>query len=214
MKICIDCGYWSHESGVCHYDQKALVELVEVEVTHRKPGVTVTTAAGIEVSWIPAGSFSMGSPPDESERHASEGPQRLVTFAKGFWMGRYEITLGQYEAVMGERLRGMPDLGKENPAVNVCWSDAKRFLSALNGNSDDFIYSLPTEAEWEYAARAGSTTAFSFGDSLSSIQANFNGNFPYGCESKGPHFGATIKVVATPQFMGPLRHAWQYLGMG
>lgn len=165
---------------------------------------------GMELSYVPAGSFMMGSTSaqvDEAwaecreyssscERSwfSHETPQRLVTIRQGFWMGRHEVTQGQYEAVMGTNPSVFKNCGKDCPVEEVSWNDAKEFIKRLNDRNDGFVYSLPTEAEWEYAARAGTTTAFAFGNSLSSTQANFNGNYPYGNAANGPDLGRTAKV--------------------
>jgi len=159
-----------------------------------KAGGAMKNDIGMEFSWIPSGSFMMGSPNSEADRLQEEGPQRLVTMARGFWMGRYEVTQGQYEAVMGTNPSGFKTCGKDCPVEQVSWNDAKEFISKLNARNDGFVYSLPSEAEWEYAARAGTTTAFAFGDSLSSTQANFDGNYPYGNAPKGPNLERTTKV--------------------
>lgn len=158
------------------------------------PNAVRRNSIGMEFSFIPAGQFIMGSPETEKDRSSDEGPRRAVTIAKGFWMGRYEVTQGQYEAVMGTNPSGFKDCGPDCPVETVSWNDAKEFIRRLNLRNDGYIYSLPTEAEWEYAARAGTTTAFAFGDSLSSSQANFNGNYPYGNAPKGPYLGKTVKV--------------------
>jgi formylglycine-generating enzyme required for sulfatase activity len=149
---------------------------------------------GMEFSWIPAGDFLMGSPSTERLRDSDEEPQRLVTIRQGFWMGRHEVTQGQYEAVMGTNPSFFKNCGRDCPVERVSWNDAKEFIRRLNQRNDGFVYSLPTEAEWEYAARAGTTTAFAFGDSLSSNQANFNGNNPYGNAAKGPYLERTRTV--------------------
>lgn len=125
---------------------------------------------------IPAGSFCMGSPPSEVGRFEDEGPQHRVT-VQGFWMGKYEVTQEQWQAVMG--VNPSEFIGDNLPVENISWMDAVEFcrkLSQMTGRK----YRLPSEAEWEYAARAGTTTPFAFGASLSSGQANFDGNYPYG----------------------------------
>ena len=160
----------------------------------KKVGETRSNQIGMEFSWIPSGSFEMGSPSSEEQRGSDEGPQRIVTIARGFWIGRYEVTQGQFEAVMGTNPSFFKNCGRDCPVELVSWHDAKEFISRLNARNDGFVYSLPSEAEWEYAARAGTTTAFAFGNSLSSTQANFNGNYPYGNAPEGPVFGRTIKV--------------------
>jgi len=147
---------------------------------------------GMEFSWIPSGSFIMRHP--GSWELTGEGPQRLVTFRQGFWMGRYEVTQGQYEVVMGTNPSNFKTCGKDCPVETVSWNDAKEFIQRLNARNDGFVYSLPSEAEWEYAARAGTTTATAFGDSLSSTQANFDGNYPNGNAPKGPYLERTTKV--------------------
>jgi len=189
----------SHPSS--RYDNIARLRLRAMggeAVAARPPRGTVGTTRindiGMQMIWIPSGSFMMGSPPSQAERDSDEGPQRLVTIAKGFWMGRYEVTQGQYEAVMGTNPSNFKNCGNDCPVERVSWNDAKEFISRLNARNDGFVYSLPSEAEWEYAARAGTTTATAFGDSLSSTQANFDGNYPYGNAPKGPNLGRTVKV--------------------
>jgi formylglycine-generating enzyme required for sulfatase activity len=157
-------------------------------------GTFIMNSIGMQLAWIPSGSFMMGSPASEANRSNDEGPQRLVTIGQGFWMGRYEVTQGQYEAVMGTNPSAFKTCGRDCPVEQVSWNDAKEFISRLNARNDGFVYSLPSEAEWEYAARAGTTTAFAFGNSLSSTQANFDGNYPYGNAPKGPYLERTTKV--------------------
>jgi len=120
--------------------------------------------------WIPPGTFLMGSSSIEVGYYLNEGPQRQVTLTRGFWMGKYEITQAEYEAIMSSDpsyFRGWPDL----PVESVTWNDATNYcfqLTALELAAGrlpaDHVYRLPTEAEWEYAARAGTTTRYSFGD--------------------------------------------------
>jgi formylglycine-generating enzyme required for sulfatase activity len=121
---------------------------------------------GIEFVWIPPGTFLMGSPSSEAGRRANEGPVHEVTISKGFWMGKYEVTKAQWEAVMGTTpwaeeysVFDAPD----SPAVYISWNDAQAFVSALN-DLTGMAYRLPTEAEWEYACRATGTKAFCGGD--------------------------------------------------
>ncbi len=149
---------------------------------------------GMEFSWIPPGDFLMGSPDNEVARSANEGPQRSVSIASGFWMGRYEVTQSEYEAVMNTNPSYFKNCGLDCPVESVSWDEAKAFINRLNLRNDGFTYSLPTEAEWEYAARAGTRTATSFGESLSSNQANFDGNYPLGNAMKGPNIEKTVKV--------------------
>jgi formylglycine-generating enzyme required for sulfatase activity len=111
----------------------------------------VTNHFGIELVWIPAGEFMMGS----GNRGADEKPVHRVTISKGFYMGKYEVTLAQWHAVMGHNPPGSK--GANLPVGGVLWSEAQHFISKLNEMNDGFKYRLPTEAEWEYACRAGTT---------------------------------------------------------
>jgi formylglycine-generating enzyme required for sulfatase activity len=120
--------------------------------------------------FIPANTFLMGSPVTESNRNTNEGPQTLVTLSRGFWIGRYEVTQGEYLAVTGTNPSEFPgDLNR--PISSVSWTDATNYCSLLTERelaagriSAGSRYRLPTEAEWEYAARAGTATRYSFGD--------------------------------------------------
>jgi formylglycine-generating enzyme required for sulfatase activity len=109
---------------------------------------------------IPAGKFLMGSPEDEKGRENNEGPQHEVTISKPFYMGIYEVTQEQYEQIMGRNLSYFK--GAQNPVENVSWDDAVEFCKALSKKTGKTV-TLPTEAKWEYACRAGSKTRFGFG---------------------------------------------------
>ncbi len=122
----------------------------------------------LEMVWIPAGTFMMGRYEDEWDSEDSETPQHEVTFSSGFWMSKYEITKAQWEAVMGTK----PWQGEEEvldqadtPATHITWEDAQAFVTALNAFTGA-TYALPTEAQWEYACRAGTSTRFYWGDDL------------------------------------------------
>lgn len=113
---------------------------------------------GMEFVKIPAGSFQMGSPTSEPNRGEDEGPQRKVTISKDFYMGKTEVTQEQYEKVMGSNPSSFTGCPK-CPVEMVSWDDAQEFIKKLNAKNDG-VYRLPTEAEWEYAARAGTTGAY------------------------------------------------------
>lgn len=110
---------------------------------------------------IPAGHFLMGSPAGEEGREENEGPQREVTISKPFYMGVYEVTQAQYEQL----IRKNPSYfaGDQNPVERISWDDAVAFCQALSRKTGKSVH-LPTEAQWEYACRAGTTTRFYFGD--------------------------------------------------
>jgi formylglycine-generating enzyme required for sulfatase activity len=123
---------------------------------------------------IPAGEFLMGSPDPDTDASSDEKPQHRVRITRSFYLGMYEVTQSQYFAVTGENpswLRGSGDL----PVERVSWEDAQAFCAKLNEREMEQlrggIYRLPTEAEWEYACRAGATTRFSFGDADTSVGA-------------------------------------------
>ncbi|MCD6404609.1 MAG: formylglycine-generating enzyme family protein [Planctomycetes bacterium] len=117
------------------------------EVIHEK--------TGIEMVFIPAGEFMMGSPSNESGRGSDEGPQHRVRLTKPFYLGKYEVTQREWRKVMGSNPSGFK--GDRNPVEQVSWNDCREFV-------DKAGLRLPTEAEWEYACRAGSSTRFSFDD--------------------------------------------------
>jgi formylglycine-generating enzyme required for sulfatase activity/uncharacterized protein (DUF362 family) len=153
---------------------------VEAQPMPPLPGVEVRTFAGIEFVRVPAGSFVMGSPDGEAGRRPNEGPQRTVSLTRGFWMSRCEVTKAQWQEVLGsapwrDNLYASSD--PDSPAECVSWDDARVFIEALN-RLEPGGFRLPTEAEWEYACRAGSTTPFFFGDDPAALaeHAWYSGN--------------------------------------
>lgn len=161
-------------------------------------------AAGIELRWCPPGRFVMGSPPDEPERRPGED-QVEVLLSRGFWMGRFEVTQGEWRRVMGafpgELTAGA---GDRYPVYSINFAEAEAFCQKLTEQGRlsgelpaDWEFRLPTEAQWEYACRAGTTTATAFGDSLSSRQANFQGK-PYNGAEEGPSLKRTAPVGSYP----------------
>ena len=121
----------------------------------------------LEMVLIPAGKFIMGSPESEKSRSDNE-TQHEVTLTKPFYMGKYEVTQEQWESVMG-KYNETP--GKKLPVTDVSWNDCQSFIKKLNAKTNG-DYRLPTEAEWEYACRAGTTTAYSFGDKVTPEDVN------------------------------------------
>ena len=124
-----------------------------------------------EMVVIPAGRFLMGSPTGEAGRTYFEGPQRWVDVPR-FAMGRFEVTQRQWEEVMGSNPSSFRACGPDCPVENVSWNDAQEFVRRLSQRAGQ-SYRLPTEAEWEYAARAGSTTAYPWGERASRDHANY-----------------------------------------
>ena len=127
----------------------------------------------MKLVWCPAGQFKMGSPESELEGK-NEGPQVEVTITRGFWVGQFELTQGLWESLMGTTpWKGKDGVqeGDDFPATFVNWDDAVQFCDSLTDRerkagrlAKGWAYVLPTEAQWEYACRAGTTTRFSFGD--------------------------------------------------
>lgn len=130
-------------------------------------------STGMEFVHIAKGTFTMGSPKTEPDRGDDED-QHSVTIAKDFWMGRTEVTQQQWMTVMGNNPSFHQKCGLRCPVENVTYFDVQEFLRRLNQRSSGAIYRLPTEAEWEYTCRAGTTTAFSVGDTLTTKQARFD----------------------------------------
>lgn len=162
---------------------------------------TRVNSIGMRFAQIPPGEFLMGAPDDEEGSLDNERPRRPVTIAESFWMGVYPVTQGEYRKVLRrwseyfkKRYVGLDTM--RFPAEMIDWEDAVEFCRLLSEkeSSDGWSYRLPSEAEWEYACRAGTTTAFHYGNSLSSKQANFNGKCPYGDAEKGPNLRRMTEV--------------------
>ena len=142
--------------------------------------------------WIPAGRFLMGSPPEEPGREDNE-TQHEVTLNHGFWLGETAVPQALWRAVMG----GNPSYfqGDDLPVERVSWDDCRVFLGRANGRRDDgLVLRLPTEAEWELACRAGTRTAFSFGEALDPGRANYDGSYSYNNGPKGQYRRRTLPV--------------------
>lgn len=138
-----------------------------IEQTFLLPG-------GVEMEFvkIERGVFQMGSPDTEEGHSDNEGPVHEVEISRSFWLGKYEITQGQWETVMGEAPwsgSSYAQSDSSHPAVRISWDDVQAFIKRLNDAVGEEIYRLPSEAEWEYACRAGSRTRWSFGDDESQL---------------------------------------------
>lgn len=127
-----------------------------------QPAYTISSI-NYKMSYIPAGTFMMGSPSSETGRYDDEILHR-VTLTKGFYMGVTEVTQGQWKEIMGNNPSAFRDCGDQCPVEQVSWYDCQEFIQRLNKREKSRLYRLPTEAEWEYACRAGSGQAFSNGD--------------------------------------------------
>jgi formylglycine-generating enzyme required for sulfatase activity len=175
-----------------------------------RPGdIRADNELAMKLVWCPPGTFTMGSPPGEAVDRQNEG-QVTVTHSYGFWIGRYEVTQSEWEAIMGTNPSEFSPtgtgkykvLGKSTsrfPVEGVLVEDAEGFCRRLTDRErvagrlpTDWEYTLPTEAQWEYACRAGTKTATAFGDQLCSAAANFKGFAPFNGAKRGPFlFGPT-----------------------
>jgi formylglycine-generating enzyme required for sulfatase activity len=160
----------------------------------------------LEMVMIPSGSFMMGSPETEEGSNDDERPQHQVTI-KAFCLGKYQVTQAQWKAVaafpqVNKELKldpsrfkgdGSTSLTNHRPVEQVSWEDAVEFCDRLSQYTGR-TYRLPSEAEWEYACRAGTTTPFHFGETITTDLANYDGNYAYGQGPKGVDRGETTEV--------------------
>ena len=158
-------------------------------------GKTLTNAFGMKFVYIKPGSFMMGSPSGEPGHNRDE-VQQHVEFSKGYYLQTTEVTQGEWRAVMGNNPSEFDNCGDNCPVENISFQDVQNFIDKLNQKKGGSKYRLPTEAEWEYAARGGTTTPFAFGKCLSADQANYNGNYPLSGCGQGPYRQKTVPVAS------------------
>lgn len=146
--------------------------------------------------WIKPGEFWMGSPREEADRKDNETLHE-VTLTRGYWLADTACTQALWKAVMGDNpshFKGDPRL----PVDSVSWKDCDAFCQRLNTKVPGLGAGFPTEAQWEYACRAGTTTPFSFGETVTPDQVNYDGNYPYGGSKKGQYREKTVGVGSLP----------------
>jgi formylglycine-generating enzyme required for sulfatase activity len=168
--------------------------------------------------YVPAGKFFMGSPDGEEGQtregnshsffagfssivHKIELPQHRVTISRGFWAADTACTQALWRVVMGDnpsRFKKKNGGGLEHPVECVSWPRVQEFIKAFNALVPGCQMTLPTEAEWEYACRAGTETVFSFGDNVWTHQINYDGKYPYGIAKKGENRKCTVPVKDLP----------------
>ena len=161
----------------------------------KDPPKEFTNPIGMKFVWIKPGTYMMGSPKVEKGRGDGE-TQHKVTLTKGFYMGVYTVTQEQWQQVMGNNpsfFKGEKSL----PVEGVSWSDCQEFIKKLR-DKDKKQYRLPTEADWEFCCRAGTTTPFHCGETISTHQANFNGEATYDNSKKGVYRKKTTPVGSFP----------------
>ena len=172
-------------------------------IDRREASAAYQTIRTLDMVLVPGGTFWMGSPNSEPARDDREGPQHQVTVAE-FWMGKYPVTQAQWRSVADlakVKLDLDPDpsrfKGDSRPVEQVTWYEAMEFCARLS-DYRGLPYTLPSEAQWEYACRAGTTTPFYFGDTITTDLANYDGNYTYGSGPKGTYREATTEVGSFP----------------
>ncbi len=207
-------------------EAKAREEAARRAREEKRPGHVFRDCEGCpEMVVVPAGSFRMGSPSDERSRNDDEGPTHRVRIGEAFAVGKYEVARGEYGEFVRETGRDMSGgchvlvkesgrwrwkneagrswedpgfgQGEREPAVCVSWEDAKAYVEWLSEKTGKG-YRLLTEAEWEYAARAGTEGPFHTGSTITPDQANYDGNYVYGSGSKGRYRRRTVSVGTFP----------------
>jgi formylglycine-generating enzyme required for sulfatase activity len=148
----------------------------------------------LRLAWCPPGTFLMGSPPGEEKRSDDE-TQHKVTLSRGFWLGVTPLTQAQWQAVVGRNPSHVK--GADRPVARVSWDDCQAFCRRLAERTGK-TFRLPTEAEWEYACRAGTTTPFHFGATISTEQANYDATSTHGSGKKGVNRQQTTPVGSFP----------------
>jgi len=161
------------------------------ELTYVEDNETFSNTIDMEFVLIQPGEFDMGSPVNETGRYDDEGPVHHVTISKAFYLGKYEVTQKQWHEVMGDNPSYYK--GDDLPVENVSWDDVQEFIKKFNKKENTQKYRLPSEAEWEYAARAGTTTRYSFGDDDSKL-----GEYGWYSENSGDKIHPVGKKGANP----------------
>jgi formylglycine-generating enzyme required for sulfatase activity len=172
-------------------------EVVPAKAAEAAPERVRTNSIGMRFVYIKPGTFMMGSTENEPEREGDETLHQ-VTLTRGYYLQTTEVTQGQWKRVMGDNPSEFKNCGDDCPVDSVSWTKAQAFIKKLNKMEGGARYRLPTEAEWEYACRAGSKEAFSFGPCLGTDQANYNGDYPLDGCSKGRYRKKTTKVASFP----------------
>src|SRR6516225_10209840 len=198
--LVIDAGDVAELRVVIAADRKATAPLSAAEERVLKPKDSFKECAQCpEMVVVPAGSFTMGSPDSEEERIEEEGPQHRVTFGKAFGVGRFAVTFEEWDACVADGgCNGYTPSDEgwgrgRRPVINVSWDDANTYAGWLSRKTGK-TYRLLSEAEREYVTRAGTTTPFWWGTSISTQQANYNGNYTYGTGAKGVSRRQTVLV--------------------
>ncbi|MBX3177894.1 MAG: SUMF1/EgtB/PvdO family nonheme iron enzyme [Candidatus Hydrogenedentes bacterium] len=180
-------------------DRQAMLDAMDIRIEPRDGAiqrVQLGAAAHFDLVPIPAGSFLMGTPPEEGGA-PNERPQQPVTISRDFYLGATAITNAQFVAIMGPTERRTREGEENHPAHEVTWFEAVEFCRLI-GEKTGRTFRLPTEAEWEYACRAGTSTAFYTGDTITSDQANFDAQAATRFNPAGAYHGKPVAVAQYP----------------
>jgi formylglycine-generating enzyme required for sulfatase activity len=164
------------------------------QCSNRQQRFTLMPGVDLEMVYVPAGNFTMGSPATEAEHQDSESPQHQVTLP-AFWMSKYPITQGQYQAIVGSDPAKFK--GDTRPVECVSWREAVAFCKKVS-NQLDQSFTLPSEAQWEYACRAGTNTPFYFGETITPDFVNYDGRYTYANAPTGKYREGTTAVGSFP----------------
>jgi len=182
------------KTGIPHKAHKA--QVTEIEKFNNK--------FGMEFRYIPPGSFKMGM---DCSAPATSSNCHQVDLTKGYYMQTTEVTQSQWKSIMGDNPSFFQNCGGDCPIEQVSWNVVQEFLERLNKIENSGKYRLPTEAEWEYACKAGTETPFSFGSCLTAKEANYDGNFPFTNCPKEPYLEMPVSTTAF------LPNPWGFVGM-
>ncbi len=194
LKLFIELARSGHAEALAEVSKAADKGNADALLAIGKKSFTVSTIT-FNMVYIPPGGFLRGSPATEPERFNDER-QHQVRLAKGFWMGETQVIQGLWQAVMGNNPSHFKNCGSDCPVECMSWDDCQKFIECLNVMVPGGGFRLPTEAEWEYAARAGTTTPFHTGNCLDTDQANYEGRYPLSGCPEGEYRGRTVKVAS------------------
>ena len=201
VAINLETGFWWDEAGFFDWQQNTFGNLDWADDAgideHGIYADFSVEKVKQRMRWVWPGTFMMGSPESEPEPERFDNEkQHEVTISEGFWLAETTCTQALWQAIMGENPSNFK--GGNLPVETVSWEDCQKFIQVINRRKSGLELRLPSEAEWEYACRAGTVTPFSFGDNITTGQVNYNGEYPYNNAEKGEKRGKTVAVKSLP----------------